>query len=152
VGPFLGVPASGKSFKITTMTIVTPFYTQALAVNAVTAPAAVLEEILADHCQSINSQVTKDKATVMLQAAGCWRLIPDLIWEPQGVVVKEDRQTVVVRAVASGTPNGACMGLELNGSQSLKIDAIDIHAVEHAQTVRVYHLEDWATGRKKLQG
>ena len=39
-----------------TQALVVPFYTQALSVNTETTPAAVLEKILADNFQSINSQ------------------------------------------------------------------------------------------------
>ena len=42
------------------------------------------------------------------------------------------------------------MGLQLDGSESFRIDTIDIHEVEGGQVVRVYHLEDWATAIKQL--
>lgn len=132
--------------------IVAPFYKQALTVNTETTPAAVLEMILASGFQSINSQGTKDKATLMQQVAGFWKLIPDLKWEPQDLVIGVDGNKVVVRAVASGSPKGNFMGMELDGSKSFKIDSTDIHEIENGQIIRVHHLEDWATGIKQLRG
>lgn len=59
---------------------------------------------------------------------------------------------VVVRSVASGSPKGTFMGLELDGTKSFKIDTTDIHEIEGGQIVRVHHLEDWATAIKQLSG
>ena len=131
--------------------IVAPFYKQALTVNTATTPAAVLEKILAHGFQSINSQGTKDKATLMQQVAGFWKLIPNLVWEPQDLVIGVDGKKVVVRAVATGSPKGNFMGMELDGSKSFKIDTTDIHEIENGQIIRVHHLEDWATGIKQLR-
>jgi predicted ester cyclase len=131
--------------------IVAPFYKQALTVNTTTTPAAVLEKILAPSFQSINSQGTKDKATLMQQVTGFWKLIPNLVWEPQDLVIGVDGKKVVVRAVATGSPKGNFMGMELDGSKSFKIDTTDIHEIENGQIIRVHHLEDWATGIKQLR-
>ena len=128
--------------------IVTPFYTQALTVNAETTPEAVLDRILANGFQSINSQEVKDKATLIKQVGFFWKLIPNLKWEPQDFVI--DGNKVVVRSVASGSPKGKFMGIELDGGKSFKIDTIDIHEIENGQIVRVHHLEDWATGLRQL--
>lgn len=132
--------------------IVTPFYKQALTVNTETTPAAVLDSILADGFQSINSQEVKDKATLIKQVGFFWRLIPNLVWAPQDLVIGVDGKKVVVRAVATGSPKGTFMGMELDGSRSFKIDSTDIHEIENGQIVRVHHLEDWATGIKQLKG
>jgi len=132
--------------------IVAPFYKQALTVNSMTTPAQVLEKILANNFQSINSQGTKDKATLIQQVVGFWKLIPNLVWEPQDLVIGADGGKVVVRAVATGSPKGNFMGMELDGSKSFKIDTTDIHEIENGQIVRVHHLEDWATGIKQLKG
>lgn len=132
--------------------IVARFYKQALTVNTETTPAAVLDNILADGFQSINSQEVKDKATLIKQVGFFWQLIPDLVWAPQDLVIGMDGKKVVVRAVASGSPKGTFMGMELDGSRSFKIDSTDIHEIENGQIVRVHHLEDWATGIKQLKG
>ena len=131
--------------------IVAPFYKKALTVNKETTPADVLTKILAEKFQSINSQETKDKATLIKQVGFFWQLIPNLVWEPQDLVIGADGKKVVVRAVATGSPKGNFMGLELDGSKSFKIDTTDIHEIENGQIVRVHHLEDWATGLKQLR-
>ena len=131
--------------------IVAHFYKQALTVNTATTPAEVLGKILADGFQSINSQETKDKATLIKQVGFFWQLIPNLVWKPMDLVIGVDGKKVVVRAVATGSPKGNFMGLELNGSKSFKIDTTDIHEIENGQIIRVHHLEDWATGMKQLK-
>lgn len=128
--------------------IVAPFYTQALTVNTQTSSTEVLNRILADNFQSLNGQETKTKAVLIKQVEFFWKLIPNLKWEPQDFIVSGNK--VVVRSVASGSPNGSFMGLQLDGSKSFRIDTIDIHEVEGGQVVRVYHLEDWATAIKQL--
>lgn len=127
---------------------VLPFYTQALTVNTKTRPTAVLEALLADDFQSINSQEVKGKAVLCKQLEFFWTLIPDLTWEPQDVLVSGDK--VVVRSIAAGSPKGSFMGLELDGSKSFRIDTIDIHQVVDGKIVRVHHLEDWATAIRQL--
>ena len=128
--------------------IVAPFYTHALTVNTQTSSTEVLNRILADNFQSQNGQETKSKAVLIKQVEFFWKLIPNLKWEPQDFVVSGNK--VVVRSVASGSPSGSFMGLQLDGSKSFRIDTIDIHEVEGGQVVRVYHLEDWATAIKQL--
>jgi predicted ester cyclase len=58
---------------------------------------------------------------------------------------------VIVRSIATGTPNGDFMGLPTDGSKSFKIMTIDIHTVENGQLVQVYHLEDWPTAMQELK-
>jgi steroid delta-isomerase-like uncharacterized protein len=130
--------------------LVTPFYTRALTVNGETTSTAVLEALLADDFQSINSQETKTKPVLLKQVEFFWKLIPDLKWEPQDFVV--DGSKVVVRSVATGSPKGSFMGLELDGTRSFRIDTIDIHQVEGGRITRVHHLEDWATALRQLSG
>lgn len=131
--------------------IVGSFYNRALTVNTETTPSAVLETLLADSFQSINSQETKDKATLIRQVGFFWVLIPNLVWEPVETVIGADGKKIVVRSVASGSPKGNFMGLDLDGSKSFKIDTTDIHEIESGQIVRVHHLEDWATALKQLK-
>lgn len=129
--------------------IVAPFYRKALTVNRETTPTAVLEAILADDFQSLNSQETKTKPVLMKQVEAFWKLIPDLVWEPQDMVVGDNK--VVVRSVATGSPKGPFMGMELDGTRSFKIDTIDIHELANGKIVRVHHLEDWATAIRQLK-
>jgi predicted ester cyclase len=128
--------------------IVAPFYKQALTVNTATTSTAVLEKILAEGFQSINSQETKSKAALIKQVAFFWTLIPDLVWEPKDIVIGDT--SVAVRSVATGSPRGSFMGMTLDGSKSFRIDTIDIHQIENGQIVRVHHLEDWSTAKAQL--
>ena len=131
--------------------IVAPFYKMALSVNQEETSTSVLEKILSDKFQSINSQGTKDKNALIKQVEFFWKLIPDLKWAPQDLVIGVDGKKVVVRAVASGSPKGSFMGMELDGTKSFKIDTTDIHEIENGQILRVHHLEDWATAITQLK-
>ncbi len=130
--------------------ILTPFYKQALTVNTEITSTDVLEKVLADGFESHNSQGGKNKETLIKQVIYFWQLMPDLKWEPQEKIV--DGNKYVIRSVATGSPKGNFMGLELDGSKSFKIDTIDIHTIENGQIVKIYHLEDWATAIKQLKG
>ncbi len=130
------------------LAVVTDFYKKALSVNTETGSTAVLEKVLADGFQSINSQETKPKAALIKQVEFFWKLIHNLKWEPQDLIVSDNK--VIVRSIASGSPRGSFMGLELDGSKSFRIDTIDIHELEGGRIVRVHHLEDWATAIKQL--
>lgn len=130
--------------------LVTQFYEGALTVNDKTTSSAVLERLLAEDFQSVNGQETKTKPVLMKQIEFFWKLIPNLAWRPQELIAEGDK--VVVRSVATGSPKGAFMGLELDGSRSFTIDTIDIHQLAGGKVVRVYHLEDWATAIKQLSG
>jgi predicted ester cyclase len=128
--------------------IVVPLYTRALTVNRETTSTAVLRDLLADDFESIDSHERKTKAMLIGQVELFWKLIPDMTWEPQDVLVSGDR--VVVRSVATGSPRGPFMGLRLDGSRSFRIDATDIHEVANGQIRRVHHLEGWAAALKQL--
>lgn len=128
--------------------IVAELYGKALTVNTETTPVAVLERVLAEDFVSTNGQETKPKATLIKQVEGFWKLIPDLTWAVQDVLVDGDK--VVVRSIASGSPRGPFMGKDLDGSRSFRIDTIDIHEVRDGRIARAYHLEDWATAMKQL--
>jgi len=130
--------------------ILTPFYKQALTVNTEITSTDVLEKVLADGFESHNGQEVKNKETLIKQVIYFWQLMPDLKWEPHEKIV--DGNKCVIRSVATGSPKGNFMGLELDGSKSFKIDTIDIHTIENSQIVKIYHLEDWATAIKQLKG
>ena len=130
--------------------IVRPFYTQCLTVNAKTNVAERMGKLLADNFQSLGSVDSKGKAQLIGQIQFFWKLIPDMKWEVQEM--HQDGNTVIVRSLASGTPNGDFMGLPTNGSKSFKIMTIDIHTVENGQVAKVYHLEDWGTAMQELKG
>ncbi len=128
---------------------VAKFYTECLTVNNRSEPGAVMEQLLASDFQSIGSVDAKTKAMLIGQVRAFWKLIPDLKWEIQEMIAEGNK--VVVRSIASGSPNGDFMGLPTNGSKSFKIMTIDIHTVTNGCVASVHHLEDWATGMKQLK-
>jgi predicted ester cyclase len=130
--------------------IVTPFYTQCLTVNANTNVAQKMGQILADSFQSKGAVDIKSKEQLIGQIQFFWKLIPDLKWEIQEMI--QEGNQVVVRSLASGTPNGNFMGVPTDGTKSFKTMTIDVHTVENGQLVGVHHLEDWGAAIKQLQG
>jgi steroid delta-isomerase-like uncharacterized protein len=132
--------------------IVRPFYTRCLTVNPTTNVAETMGKLLADNFVSMGSvdADAKSKAQLIGQIQFFWNLVPDLKWDIQEMVAQANQ--VVVRSIASGTPNGDFMGVPTNGSKSFKIMTIDIHTVENGQVVKVHHLEDWGTAMRQLQG
>lgn len=130
--------------------IVTPFYTQCLSVNANTNVAERMGQILPDSFQSKGAVDVKSKEQLIGQIQFFWKLIPDLKWEIQEMI--QEGNQVVVRSLASGTPNGNFMGVQTDGTKSFKTMTIDIHTVENGQLAGVHHLEDWGTAIKQLQG
>ena len=104
---------------------------------------------MADDFQSINIAETKGKAQLIGQVQFFWKLIPDLKWDIQEML--QDGNKVVVRSIASGSPKGEFMGLNLDGSKAFKIMTIDIHTLEGQQIKQVYHLEEWLAAIKQLK-
>ena len=132
--------------------LVRRFYDLALTADreADSAQAAqVMDELLADDFESINVAETKGKAVLIKQVQGFWKLIPDLKWEPQEILCDGDK--VIVRSIATGSPNGAFMGLSLDGTKSFRMMTIDIHTVENGRIRRSHHLEEWTTVMKQLK-
>ncbi|MBI4086759.1 ester cyclase [Candidatus Kaiserbacteria bacterium] len=130
--------------------IVRSFYTDCLTVNPNTDPATVMGTLLADDFQSISGAEAKNKEQLIGQIQFFWKLVPDLKWEVQEML--QDGNRVVVRSMASGSPNGDFMGMSLDGSKAFEIMTMDIHLVEGAQIKQVYHIEDWASAIKQLKG
>ncbi len=129
--------------------LLTVFYRKCLTVNTETNTAEVLGQILADNFVSNGSVESKTKEQLIGQIGFFWKLIPDLKWEPQDMISEGNK--VVVRSIASGTPNGDFMGLPTDGTKSFKIMTIDIHQIENGKLTTVHHLEDWGTAMKQLK-
>lgn len=125
------------------------FYRSCLTVNTTTDLVATLSRILADDLVSHGSVDKKNKQELIAQIGYFWKLVPDLVWEPQAIVNEGD--IFVVRSIASGTPNGNFMGLPTNGTKKFSIMTIDIHRMKDGQSLEVHHLEDWGTAMKQLQ-
>jgi steroid delta-isomerase-like uncharacterized protein len=128
---------------------VRPFYSECLTVNKRADASAIMGRLLADDFQSVGSVDSKGKAQLIGQVNFFWKLVPDLVWEIQEMI--QEGNHVVVRSIASGTPNGDFMGLPTDGSRSFKIMTIDVHTVERGQIKKVHHLEDWGTAMKQLK-
>lgn len=72
-------------------------------------------------------------------------MIPDLNWEVKEMLVDDNR--VIVRSIASGTPNspeGYFFGVPTDGSKKFEIQTIDIHTIEDGKLTTAFHTEDWA--------
>jgi len=135
--------------------VVMPFYNKALTVNNETTPAEVLNGILADNFVSRGTveAANKNKEQLIGQLAFFWKMIPDLVWEPQEIIVKGDQ--VIVRSKITGTPNspeGKFFGVPTNGSKSFTTMSIDIHTIKDGKIAKVDHVEDWATAIKQVSG
>ena len=93
----------------------------------------------------------KSKQALIGQVQFFWKLVPDLKWEIQEMLVEGN--TVIVRSLATGSPRGDFMGLTgLDGSKSFRVTTIDIHTVEDGRIKVVNHLEDWGTAINQLRG
>jgi predicted ester cyclase len=131
-------------------TVVAPFYNDCLTVNSRADPVEVLDRILADDFISYGAQ-NKSKQALTGQVQFFWKLIPDLKWEIQEMLVEAN--TVIVRSLATGSPRGDFMGLSgLDGSKSFRVTTIDMHTLEGGRIKHVHHLEDWGTAIAQLKG
>lgn len=133
--------------------IVMPFYQKALTVNTESNPAEVLSQLLADDFISYGTieAANKNKEQLIGQVGFFWKMIPDLVWEPQEVIVNGNQ--VIVRSKVSGTPNspeGKFFGVPTNGTKSFITMSIDIHTIENGKIAKVNHVEDWATAIKQV--
>lgn len=125
------------------------FYDNALTVNSETRPTAVLSGILAEGYKSSGSVEVKNSEQLMGQLEFFWKLIPDLVWQPQEIINEGDRY--VVRSSVSGTPNGDFMGMPTDGTKSFNIMTIDVHTMKDGMFISTFHVEDWATAIKQLR-
>jgi len=124
------------------------FYQSALTVTGGTTPTEVLDATLADGFQSLNIEGAEDATALAGQLEHFWKLIPDMRWDIQEVLVDGNR--VMVRSIASGSPKGDFFGMTLDCSKAFRIDTIDIHTIEDGRITQVYHLEGWATALGQL--
>jgi predicted ester cyclase len=126
------------------------FYRDCLSVNLHADPVEVLNSILADDFISYGAQ-NKSKEELADQVQFFWKLIPDLKWEIQEMLVEAN--TVIVRCLATGSPRGDFMGLSgLDGSKSFRVTTIDMHTLKGGRIKHVHHLEDWGTAIAQLKG
>ena len=74
-------------------------------------------------------------------------IIPDLTWVQEETLVSGNR--VVVRGVATGTPQAEFLGVPPTG-KSFEIGSLDVHTLKDGKIVRTFHLEDWTTAIAQL--
>ena len=129
--------------------IVRPFYTDCLTANPSAQWEHVLDTLLAENFQHINTAETKNKAQFKEHVPGLFRQIPNLATEVQEML--QDGNRVIVRSITSGNPTGNFFGIEVDGSKAFRVMAIDIHTVENNQITKVYHLEEWTTAFQQLR-
>jgi predicted ester cyclase len=130
--------------------LVAPLYSQCFTAHPGGDPAPLMEALLADDFQSINVSETKGKAQLIGQVQHFWKLIPDLKWEVEEMF--QDKNRVIVRSIATGSPRGDFMGMKLDGKKSFRVMTIDIHAFEGQRVKTVHHLEEWVAAMKQLKG
>lgn len=127
------------------------FYGEFLAAAGPKDKGAVAARILAPDWLSIGdySGHGKGPAEVAKTVEGFHRLIPDLAWKIEDMIVAGDRY--VVRGRATGTPVGPLFGVDGKG-RSFAIMSIDIHRLRDGRIVSSHHVEDWAGALRQLSG
>lgn len=129
------------------MQIISPLY-DALNHPGSKDVAALANQVLAERWRSFNSNSTnKTREEFVAQVIGFGKLIPDLSWRIDEVLVAGDR--VIVRSELSGTPVGAFMGVHPSGHKFTAM-AIDIHTISDGKIDITFHVEDWASAIRQL--
>ncbi len=129
--------------------LVAPFY-DALNTPAQKDVARLVESVAAPSWRSFAGEaISKGRAEFIQQVIGFGRLIPDLRWHIQELLVDGDR--IIVRSEARGTPAGDFMGVPHSG-RSFAIMTIDIHTAKDDKLVTAHHVEDWASALRQLRG
>lgn len=127
--------------------IVAPFY-DALNQPAQKNVAALVEgATTADWRSHAGGGMSKGRVEFIQQVQGFGKLIPDLTWTIQEVIVAGDK--IVVRSEATGTPAADFFGVP-HGGKSFRIMTIDIHTVQDGKLVAAHHVEDWAGAIRQL--
>ena len=112
--------------------------------------AATFKNSVSSDWQSIGDYSGNYKTADQLvgQLGGFAKLIPDLNWKIEEMLVADNR--IIVRGRASGTPQGPLFGVDGKG-KSFEIMSVDIHTLEDGKITKTYHVEDWAGALQQLQ-
>jgi predicted ester cyclase len=109
---------------------------------------AALSSVMAPDWRSFAGEKSVKNRDEFVALAGAFgKLIPDLAWRIQEVLVDGDR--IIVRGEASGTPQGPFFGLAPTG-KSFQIMTIDIHTLRDGKLAVAHHVEDWAGALAQL--
>ncbi|MDD2925824.1 ester cyclase [Rhodoferax sp.] len=126
-----------------------PFYA-ALDRPATKDIRALVEQALSPDWKSYaNDTDFKGREAFINQMVGLAKSVPDMRWEVRDMLVSGNR--VIVRSMASGTPQGQFMGMPVAGNKSFAIMAIDIHTIADGQGILAHHVEDWASAMRQLK-
>ncbi|WP_343486212.1 ester cyclase [Allomuricauda sp. d1] len=131
--------------------LVQKFYDQLSNPNNVNAHALSQEYMADDWLSTPQPLGGPGRQGFLNTLAAFGGMIPDLNWAVQEMLVDGNR--VIVRSIASGTPNspeGHFFGAPTDGSKKFEIMTIDVHTVEDGKMVRSYHVEDWATAIQQV--
>jgi steroid delta-isomerase-like uncharacterized protein len=129
--------------------IVKPFYTACLNATSGANVQDVIEQLLAEDFQNINTAQSLNKAAFRQYVPGIFQMIPNLTCEIQEMIAEGNK--VVVRSIISGNPIGNFFGVPTDGTKHFSVMAIDIHTIEENKLKSVYHLEEWTTAFQQLQ-
>jgi len=112
--------------------------------------AATFKSNVSSDWQSVGDYSGKFKTADQLigQLGGFAKLIPDLNWKIEEMIVSDNR--IIVRGRATGTPNGPLFGVDGKG-KSFEIMSVDIHTLEGGKISKTYHVEDWAGALRQLK-
>lgn len=94
--------------------------------------------------------ISKSREEFIQQVIGFGKILPDLAWNIQEIIINTDHNKVVVRSEAKATPAGAFMGVPHSG-KSFRIMTIDIHTIVDGKLQTAHHVEDWAGAFRQLQ-
>lgn len=129
--------------------LLTPFY-GALDQPATKDTRALVEKALAPDWKSYsNENDFKGREAFIAMVSGLAKTVPDMRWEVKEMLLSGNR--VIVRSMASGTPQGQFMGMPAAGNKSFSIMAIDIHTIVDGKAVVAHHVEDWAAAMRQLK-
>jgi predicted ester cyclase len=128
---------------------VKPFYTACLNANSGAGVQQVINSLLADDFENINTAQRLDKEAFKHYVPGIFQMIPNLKCDIQEML--QDGNKVIVRSIISGNPVGNFFGVLTDGKKAFSVMAIDIHTVENQKIKSVYHLEEWTTAFQQLQ-
>ena len=110
--------------------------------------ATVLDGLVAEDWKNYSSNGSfTNQQQFAGQVAGLRRIVPDLVWRIDEIIVSGDK--MIVRGQGSGTPVAELFGAPVTG-RSFAILSIDIHTVRGGRIVETYHLEDWAGALQQL--
>lgn len=126
-----------------------PFYS-ALTQPGTKDTRALVESTLSPDWKSYSNETDyKGREAFIGMVSSFGKSIPDMRWEVKDMLVSGNR--VIVRSMATGTPQGQFMGMPVTGTKSFAIMALDIHTIVNGKAVAAHHVEDWAGALRQVK-